>query len=45
MDCHQRLGQRAEALRVYRRCRDLLAAELGLAPSRATLEAARHASV
>lgn len=45
MDCHQRLGQYAEALRVYRRCRDLLAAELGLAPSRATREAALHAAV
>ena len=45
MDCHQRLGQHAESLRVYRRCRDLLAAELGLAPSRATREAALHAAV
>jgi len=33
MRLHQRAGDRAEALRVYERCRRLLAAELGTAPS------------
>jgi DNA-binding SARP family transcriptional activator len=30
---HHRAGDRAEALRVYERCRRLLAEELGTAPS------------
>lgn len=41
MLCHHRCGEHAEALRVYRRCRDLLTAELGVGPSRAT-QAAAH---
>jgi DNA-binding SARP family transcriptional activator len=36
MTCHQRLGRRAEALRAYERCRERLAATLGVAPSATT---------
>jgi DNA-binding SARP family transcriptional activator len=36
MKAHAAAGNRAEALRVYERCRRLLAAELGVDPSRAT---------
>ena len=42
MRCYQALGRRAEALRVYERCRKLLSCRLGVAPSPAT-EALRHA--
>lgn len=34
--CHQKLGQRSEALTVYRRCRFILSAVLGINPSPAT---------
>ncbi len=40
MELHHRAGDRAEALRVYERCRRLLALELGAAPAPET-EAAR----
>ncbi len=33
MHCHVKLGQRAEAVKVYRRCRKTLAALLGVSPS------------
>jgi DNA-binding SARP family transcriptional activator len=33
MACQQRLGNHAEAVKTYHRCRDLLKAELGIAPS------------
>jgi DNA-binding SARP family transcriptional activator len=33
MICHQRQGQRAEAVSVYQRCREVLQASLGIAPS------------
>ena len=33
MVCYKRLGQRAEGLGVYRRCRDLLESVLGIPPS------------
>jgi ATP/maltotriose-dependent transcriptional regulator MalT/DNA-binding SARP family transcriptional activator len=33
MICHQRQGERAEALNVYRRCRELLSIVLGVEPS------------
>ena len=36
MRAHAAAGNRAEALRVYQRCRDLLAEELGVDPSRET---------
>ena len=36
MLCHQQLGQRSEALSVYRRCRFVLSVVLGIAPSPAT---------
>ena len=36
MTCHARLGRRAEALAVYTRCRDMLAAGLDVAPSAET---------
>jgi DNA-binding SARP family transcriptional activator len=36
MVCHDRLGQRGEALSVYRRCKKLLRARAGLEPSRRT---------
>jgi len=36
MLCHLRLGQRSEALSVYRRCRFILSVVLGIAPSAAT---------
>jgi LuxR family maltose regulon positive regulatory protein len=36
MLCHQRLGQRAEAVSVYQRCRKILDAGLGIAPSAET---------
>jgi DNA-binding SARP family transcriptional activator len=38
MRCYVRLGQRAQALRQFRLCRDLLAAEFEAAPERATEE-------
>ena len=44
MLCHQQQGEHAEALRVYRRCRDLLSIVLGLAPSERT-ETVREASL
>ena len=34
--CHQKLGQRSEALAVYRRCRFILSAVLGIDPSPVT---------
>lgn len=33
MICHQHLGQNAEAIQAYRRCRDTLSAVLGIEPS------------
>ena len=33
MICHQHLGQNAEAIRAYRRCKDTLLAVLGIEPS------------
>lgn len=33
MVCHQHLGEHAEALRVYRRCKELLSIVLGVSPS------------
>ena len=36
MRCHQQLGQRSEALAVYRRCRFILSAVLGIEPGPAT---------
>jgi ATP/maltotriose-dependent transcriptional regulator MalT/DNA-binding SARP family transcriptional activator len=36
MICHQKLGNNAEAVRIYHRCRDLLKARLGIAPSAET---------
>jgi len=36
MRCHLRLGQRAEALAAYRRCRDVLSVVLGLQPAAET---------
>lgn len=33
MMCHQHMGEHAEALRVYRRCRELLSIVLGIVPS------------
>ena len=36
MVCYRELGETAEALRVYRRCRDLLAVVLSIQPSAAT---------
>lgn len=33
MRAHERLGNRAEAVRAYHRCRELLAEELGVSPS------------
>jgi LuxR family maltose regulon positive regulatory protein len=36
MRCHQKLGQRSEALTVYRRCRFILSAVLGISPNPAT---------
>lgn len=44
MLCHQQLGEHAEVLRVYRRCRELLSIVLGLVPSERT-ESVREASV
>jgi DNA-binding SARP family transcriptional activator len=44
MNCRHHLGEHAEAVRVYRRCRDVLAAELGVAPSAATQAAAQQAA-
>jgi len=35
--CHCKLGQRAEAIRMYRRCEKTLSAILGVAPSPATM--------
>lgn len=34
--CHQRLGNKAEAVKVYKRCRDTLFATLGVEPSEKT---------
>ena len=36
MGCHARLGQRAEAMAAYRRCRELLSIVLGIQPSAET---------
>jgi LuxR family transcriptional regulator, maltose regulon positive regulatory protein len=36
MDCHQRRGEYAEGLNVYRRCRELLSVVLGVRPSQQT---------
>jgi len=36
MVCYQRLGQQTEAMRVYKRCRDVLSAVLGIEPSSRT---------
>ena len=36
MVCYRELGETAEALKVYRRCRDMLSIVLGLAPSAET---------
>jgi DNA-binding SARP family transcriptional activator len=36
MACHARLGQRAEAMAAYRRCRELLSIVLGIQPSAET---------
>jgi LuxR family maltose regulon positive regulatory protein len=36
MSCFRRLGRYAEAISVYRRCRNILAAELGIEPSAGT---------
>jgi DNA-binding SARP family transcriptional activator len=36
MLCYQRLGRRSEAVQVYRRCRHVLANQLGIAPSAET---------
>ncbi len=44
MACHQRLGEHAEALCVYRRCRELLSIVLGVTPSLRT-ETLRQASL
>jgi DNA-binding SARP family transcriptional activator len=38
MLCHHRLGRRAEALRVYDRCRETLRAVLGVSPSEETMK-------
>ena len=35
--CHCKLGQRAEAVKMYRRCEKTLSAVLGVAPSPATM--------
>jgi DNA-binding SARP family transcriptional activator len=37
MVCYQHLGQQAEAVRVYKRCRDVLSATLGIEPSSKTV--------
>jgi LuxR family transcriptional regulator, maltose regulon positive regulatory protein len=42
MQLHLSLGQPAEALRSYRRCRDMLSIMLGLAPSAETERLARE---
>ncbi len=39
--CHAKLGQRAEAIAVYRRCRDLFSIVLGIRPSDETQRAFR----
>lgn len=44
MVCHQQMGQHAEVLRVYRRCRELLSIVLGIVPSAKT-ERIRSASM
>jgi DNA-binding SARP family transcriptional activator len=44
MACHQHMGEHAEALCVYRRCRELLSIVLGVAPSPRT-EKLRQASL
>ena len=36
MRCYQRLGRRSEAVAVYQRCRETLAAVLAIAPSQET---------
>jgi DNA-binding SARP family transcriptional activator len=36
MVCHQKLGQRAEAIAAYNRCSALLSSTLGIAPSSRT---------
>ena len=38
MVCHVRLGQQAEAAKVYHRCTTMLTKSLGLAPSALTEE-------
>ncbi len=42
MGCYQELGRTAEAVETYRRCRKVLAARLGVAPSPATEAAFRR---
>jgi LuxR family maltose regulon positive regulatory protein len=37
MVCHQHLGQQAEAVKLYKRCRDILSATLGIEPSSKTV--------
>ncbi len=39
--CHKKLGQDAEALRVYKRCQEVLSSVLGVKPSRGTEEEAK----
>ena len=36
MACYQRLGQQAEAVQTYERCRETLAIEVGITPSRSS---------
>ncbi|MBS0448140.1 MAG: bacterial transcriptional activator domain-containing protein [Proteobacteria bacterium] len=43
MRCHLALGERGEALRVYRRCRDVLLASLNIAPTAETIALAESA--
>ncbi|GAN33774.1 MAG: hypothetical protein DYG83_17690 [Candidatus Brocadia sp. AMX2] len=38
MVCYQRLGQEAEAVKLYRRCRSVLLSALGVKPSSRTEE-------
>jgi DNA-binding SARP family transcriptional activator len=38
MLCHHQMGQRSEAVRIYRQCEEILSAALGIKPSRKTME-------